>query len=147
MMYYIQKDEYYWDDLMMWWALDDDGYIPDLELAKVFTEKEARNICLKPNSDKMRWPVEYIDSIADGYEEFESGFIIPEDHKGKVRGVDGRTCEYKERDNHNDRLVMRATTCLEWMIQDMKHRADQVNIGHYSPELQEAIIVLDKLTS
>lgn len=32
-----------------------------------------------------------------------------------------------------------------WMVQDIKHRTDQINVGHYAKELTEAIAVAEML--
>ncbi len=149
MMYYIQKTGQYLDDLVLWWKKGDGGYTVNLKDARIFTEKQAREICLKPNSDKLRWPTEYVEEGTETYkyDHNKGEYLLWDEGEGSITCVDRNMCEEEVGDAHNDKLIMRAITCMEWMIQDMKHRSDQVSPDNYSPELLEAMETLEELTS
>ena len=63
MKYYIQnKNAGFLGNAILFWAKDNNGYTPNLDNSRIFTEEEAKEIC-NGNPDKNKaWPVAYIDT-------------------------------------------------------------------------------------
>lgn len=66
--FYIQKSKGYVGNSMLWWKYDNCGYVCDIRQARIFTGKEAREICRgrgryarKSQSGQKMWPKDYID--------------------------------------------------------------------------------------
>ena len=63
MNYYIQnKEAGYLGNAIIFWAKDSNGYTANLNNSEIFSEEEAKKICLHNPVKNKAWSVEYIDN-------------------------------------------------------------------------------------
>lgn len=59
--YYIQdKSRGYSGNSMVWWKHNNCGYVCDIQKARIWSKKEAEQMC-RQGDDLVMWPKEYID--------------------------------------------------------------------------------------